>query len=171
MAGDRTVRARVAHRSGTPRVREGLARQRTIKNCELLDELIHDLDSLEEAEATEWLSYAEAARVSGYSAKQLTRLADTARVDFRGENRNRRFRRGSLPIKRRPGPSDGASTPRSAAPLGQSASKAPARAPNAGSHPPESRPSRVAARRGRPYDAHADAQRFARKADTMEDSP
>ena len=63
--------------------------------------ILVDLEAISAAQpaGNEMLSYDEAALYSGYSKKQLARLAEQGVVTTVGKNRNRRFLRSSLPTK------------------------------------------------------------------------
>jgi hypothetical protein len=67
----------------------------------VLATIISDLDAISTPQPadSELLSYDEAAHISGYSKKQLARLAAGGVVKSVGSNRNRRFERASLPSK------------------------------------------------------------------------
>jgi hypothetical protein len=62
--------------------------------------ILADIGALEEASANQLLTYDEAARESGLSPRHLARYAEARKEEAVGQNRNRRFRRGSLPTKR-----------------------------------------------------------------------
>ena len=138
---------------------------RLVNEAELLTEILGDLESIASAQGDEWLDYDAASRASGYSTKHLQRLADERKVETTGAHRNRRFRRGSLPMKpalrARTANASDATPVAPPSPTNQTQSRPSAHgssapAPTVRATPP------VAVRRGHTYDPTADAQRFAR---------
>jgi hypothetical protein len=150
---------------------------RLVNEAELLSEMLGDVESILGAQGDEWLDYEAASLASGYSQKHLQRLAVEGKVESKGAHRNRRFRRGSLPMK----PAFSArSTDAEEAEQSAAVSSAIQPAPRPSSHPSSTpaptRPATapvnppVAVRRGHPYDPTADAQRFARVGTSMRKS-
>jgi hypothetical protein len=67
--------------------------------ADLVGEFLADVAAIEAAHADQLLTYEEASHETGFSTRHLSRLAERGLVEYTGDNRNRRFRRGSLPIK------------------------------------------------------------------------